>query len=93
MEALAAGVPAVVTRVGGMPDLVRDNENGRLVPPSDAEALAVALTSLLQDPVLRGRLSMNALESGRDFDMARACHVVEEHYVRLISDRRQRRMG
>jgi glycosyltransferase involved in cell wall biosynthesis len=93
MEALAAGVPAVVTEVGGMPDMVHDNRNGRLVPPSDAEALAAALLSLLEDPVLRLRLSAGASKSGANFDMARASNTIEGHYSRLMADRRRLGVG
>ena len=47
VEALAAGRPVVAARVGGVPELVRDGENGLLVPPDDAPALARALGSAL----------------------------------------------
>jgi teichuronic acid biosynthesis glycosyltransferase TuaC len=43
VEALACGVPVVASRVGGIPELVRDDENGYLVPPADPTALADAL--------------------------------------------------
>lgn len=49
-EALAAGVPAVVTALGGAPELVRDGVDGLVVPPEDPAALAAALTRLVEDP-------------------------------------------
>jgi glycosyltransferase involved in cell wall biosynthesis len=49
LEALAQGVPVVAAAIGGIPELVRDGENGRLVPPGDAGALAAALAALLGD--------------------------------------------
>src|SRR5215468_8701946 len=49
-QALAVGTPVVGTTVGGTPELIRDGETGRLVPPADAPALAKAIVDLLQDP-------------------------------------------
>ncbi|MFA9460958.1 TIGR03088 family PEP-CTERM/XrtA system glycosyltransferase [Thiohalorhabdus methylotrophus] len=50
LEAMASGVPVVVTRVGGNPELVVEGETGDLVPPGDPEALAGALAGLLGEP-------------------------------------------
>src|SRR5204863_301032 len=49
-QALAVGTPVVATTVGGSPELVRDGETGRLVPPDDARALARAVLEILRDP-------------------------------------------
>src|SRR5438876_5970139 len=49
-QALAVGTPVVGTTVGGTPELVRDGETGRLVPPADAAALAGAILDFLRDP-------------------------------------------
>jgi len=60
LEAMAAGCPVIATRVGGIPDLVRDGENGLLVPPGDPAALAAALQRLLADHALAARLGRQA---------------------------------
>src|ERR687897_116701 len=61
MESLAAGRPVVATRVGGVPDVVRDGEDGFLVELGDVRELAGALARLADDPELRVRMG----EAGR----------------------------
>ena len=56
IEALASGRPVVATRVGGVPDVVRDGEDGFLVEPGDVEQLAARLAQLARDPELRERM-------------------------------------
>jgi glycosyltransferase involved in cell wall biosynthesis len=59
-EAMAHGRPVVAAAVGGLLDLVRDEETGLLVPPRDVPALREALKRLLADDELRSRLGANA---------------------------------
>ena len=56
VEAFCRGRGVVASGVGGIPDLVTDGENGVLVPPGDAQALADALVRVLSDPALAERL-------------------------------------
>ena len=53
IEAMAAGRPIVATRVGAIPEIVRDGRTGVLVEPRDAQALARAITGMLDDPQRR----------------------------------------
>jgi glycosyltransferase involved in cell wall biosynthesis len=59
-EAAVAGLPAVVTRVGAVPELLRDGESALIVPPEDPEALGQALGRLLDDGALGMRLAAGA---------------------------------
>ncbi len=50
MEAMASGLPVVATNVGGISEVVRDDINGTLVPPQNADLLAEAITNILEHP-------------------------------------------
>ena len=50
-EALACGVPAVATSIGGAAEIVRDGETGLIVPPREPVRLAEAILALVDDPV------------------------------------------
>jgi glycosyltransferase involved in cell wall biosynthesis len=63
VEALAVGTPVVATAVGGVPEVVRDGENGLLVPAGSAEALAAALARLVAESGLRDGLAARARPS------------------------------
>jgi glycosyltransferase involved in cell wall biosynthesis len=76
IEALAAGRPVVATRVGGVPDVVRDGEDGFLVDAGDVDTLAERLAQLAGDPALRRTMG----EAGRSRVLGR--YSVE----RLIDD-------
>jgi glycosyltransferase involved in cell wall biosynthesis len=56
LEAMAAGLPVVASRTGGVPELVVDGQTGVLVPAGDPSALAAALQRLVDDPALRAGL-------------------------------------
>jgi len=66
LEAMAAGKPVVASRVGGLRDVIRDGDNGVLVPEQDVGALAGAITRLARDPELRMRLGSAGQRLVRD---------------------------
>lgn len=86
LEAMAAGLPVVATRVGGVPELVADGETGLLVDAGDEVALAAALQRLVDDADLRRRLGRNGRDRAlAEFDMA---HFLREHlelYERVLA--------
>jgi glycosyltransferase involved in cell wall biosynthesis len=86
LEAMAAEVACVVTRVGGIPEVVTDGVDGRLVEPGDEVVLADALTEVLSDAEERARLA----RAGRarvisGFSIDRAVERTERLYEELLS--------
>jgi glycosyltransferase involved in cell wall biosynthesis len=89
LEAMAAGVPVVASRVGGVPEQVSDGETGLLVEPGDLDELATALARLIAEPSLRRRLGAAGrarAEQAFDLDPFRRAHV--ELYSRELASRR-----
>jgi len=86
LEAMAAGVPTVATRVEGIPEVIRDGHDGLLVEPDDAHGLAAAIARFLRGQVDWAAIRANALrrhaERFSDHAMA-AC--VAEVYRRVLS--------
>jgi glycosyltransferase involved in cell wall biosynthesis len=62
MEAMASGVPVVATNISGIPELVRDQQTGLLVPPEDSLALADAIERLYREPKFTQRLIENGIQ-------------------------------
>ena len=60
-EAFASGRPLIATRVGDIPEIVRDRENGLLIEPGNTQALASAILEFISDPGLAARCAANGL--------------------------------
>jgi phosphatidyl-myo-inositol dimannoside synthase len=78
LEAMAAGTPLVATRVGGLPELVKDGRNGLLVDEKDASALSSAILALAGDAALRARLGATARDEIR---VERSWETVARRFV------------
>ena len=86
LESMAAGKAIVATRVGGVPALVRDEEDALLVPPRDPDALGSAIARLLRDRSLRERLGSSSRERQRQrFDIQATVAALEDLYEQLFA--------
>lgn len=79
LEAMAAGAAIVASDLSGYRLVARPDQDGLLVPPGDAEALASALNRVLADPALRAGLVATATERAESFSMDQ----LADHYLRL----------
>lgn len=84
LEAMAAGVPVIAAKVGGMADVIVHDKNGILVPPDHAEALARAIIRLLAQPTWAERLANQALSDVRHYSWDQIARRTEHTYRRLI---------
>lgn len=80
MEAMAAGKPVVATKIRGNRDLIRDGENGYLVPVGDVDATAKALDTLYQHPELRDRMGRLSHERIQQYDLSRIVQEMADVY-------------
>lgn len=73
IEAMAAGLPSVVTPVGAIPNVICDGQNGSIIPIGDSHALANQIERLVRDTELRARLGRAAHETAsREFNATQA---------------------
>jgi len=85
VEAMAAGVPVVTTRSGGIVELIEDGTTGLLVQPDDAPALAEALLSLLENDQRCQEMGRAGRQRANDlFRWERIVDSLEQQYARLI---------
>lgn len=86
LEYMAAGLPTIVSRVGGNPELVQDGVTGLLVPPQDSAALEQALLRLLRDEEFSRRIGANGQRMAiQDFSFERLVREVDELYSDLLA--------
>jgi glycosyltransferase involved in cell wall biosynthesis len=83
VEAMAAGKPIVASNVGGIPDLVKHNHNGLLVPPGDEKALAAAIMQLINDPGKAKLLGQRGRALCHKFSVESMIEKIDDLYTEL----------
>lgn len=86
VEAMAMGKAVVATTTGGLPEVVAQGETGLLVPPGDAESLAVAVVSLLEDKVRREQMGRNGKARAQErFSLDASVRHMEQLYGEVLA--------
>jgi len=84
MEAMAAGLPCVVSEIRGNVDLVKQKRNGFLCKPSDVEGFAESIKVLATDEELRKKMSQNNIVDIKNFDIVNVVDKMTEIYRELM---------
>jgi glycosyltransferase involved in cell wall biosynthesis len=87
MDALALGLPVVATRAGGLPGVITDGVEGRLVPIDEPRALADAYLAVGADAEMRARMARAARGRASEFDISAAAERLEEIYAATAAKR------
>ena len=87
IEAMFKRLPVVVSRVGGMQEIVEDGVNGLFVPPRDPEAIAACVNELFQDPGKTRQLAENARETASGYTIKNTVKITEEIYESIFKTR------
>jgi glycosyltransferase involved in cell wall biosynthesis len=85
MEILAAGLPVVGTNVGGMPDCIKNFENGFLVEPKNPEQLTEKILALFKDEILMQKIADNNKERARGCSWENVIDKTEKLYLEVIN--------
>src|SRR5439155_2042591 len=84
MEAMTFGKPVIASRIGGLPDVISNDETGLLVPPGDVYALRKAIQSLLDDPARREYMVAKARQRAIEFQARAVIPRIEQVYQEVL---------
>ncbi len=84
LEAMACGVPVIASTAGGLPEIIKDNETGYLLPVGDVKAMADRAVKILTDPDLWRQMSGQAVKhAGQNFHIDRIVREYEQCYRKV----------
>lgn len=84
IEAMSYGIPVVASRVGGIPELIKDQENGLLISPSCVEELFSAIAYLVERPQERARMGLSGLQRAQRFGTETIENAIKKLYIDLL---------
>jgi len=84
LEAMAAGKPVVACDVGGVSEVIRDNEEGFLVAPENPEAIKEAITKIILDPCLAQSMGDAGRQRVKDYSVPEVARQLHSLYVKLL---------
>jgi N-acetyl-alpha-D-glucosaminyl L-malate synthase BshA len=85
LEAMAAGLPIVASKVGGVPEIIKEGRNGFLVKPKNPAAIADRLKVLLENPDIRKKISRNNLKDVKKYSWNKIAKEIEKIYEKITS--------
>src|SRR5205807_1836192 len=83
LEAMASGVPVIAARVGGVPELIENDQTGLLFDPTSSESIRAALSKILDRPDMAAKMANNAREIARDRFHPR---VIAHEHVKIYEE-------
>lgn len=85
LEAMSYGLPIIATRVGGIPDIVKDGKNGILIEPNDKQALGAAINLLAADSATQQKMGRQSASMIEEYLPQHVAHQLEALYRNLLS--------
>jgi len=85
LEAMAAGLPIVSTNIGGLSEIIHNEENGYLVEPKNSEQLAYKILEILKNPEIGHIMSLNNMEKVKEYSWESVIESLENIYINILT--------